>query len=562
MRRVVSAAAVCGTLVLAACSDQTTTEPTPPPQPEQSITSCRPSPHFPIVQVSALIVKVFPKGKLQVEALARGAAIAALWETCKTTLAQKAAADFVNFMNANSSKLTGTQTQRNTLVNLILNGVGITATVPTESPGDFGIGFFDPTKTTNTVIKTQSNTALIRLEPGSFSEPTTIVISRRLDGSNPLNFEGDQFPPFFDYDATNASGNHILENNKTAIVGFCLLDPAVTYPENPRIGHNPVQLNRGAPSGLPTFEILDPVDLAAEGLALQCGNLQPNTFVIGGFGQGLPGLANAAWRTAKYYVGPVAEAMFLPQALYAATLGTLPPPGGRAASLSPFGIVDATPDFTIQNSGETDPAGGTFTVGEPIDTCGDACFPSFRISNGEGSESGTITATLVPVDGSTGTLSGTTSVSTGDGGVAEFNNLIVSAAGTYKLKFSAVNSAPYVTEIFRVATAGVTQLACNQEGTVKSLESNKAVNLQFTNNTAQAVSVYWLNFDGLRQYPFPTQTDGIGAPYKVLAPAEVYTQGTFVTHPWILIGADNTCYGIFLPGTSDASVAVPVVVVP
>jgi hypothetical protein len=248
-----------------------------------------------------LIVKVFPSGRLRLEALARAGAIALFWNTCHASAAQKLAVNFVNWMNSNSSSLIGTQAQRNQLINLILNSVGITATVPTESPGDFGVGFFDPANPNNTLVKTQNGTALVELEPGSFDEPTTIVLSRKSDNFELTGFDGNQFPPYFDYDAINASGNHILENGQFAIVGFCLLDTDVqSYPEyeNIRIGHNPVQINEGAPSGLPAFEILDFVDLAAEGLAdeLNCGNLDPNTTVIGGFGRSVPDLANAAWR--------------------------------------------------------------------------------------------------------------------------------------------------------------------------------------------------------------------------------------------------------------------------
>ena len=38
-----------------------------------------------------------------------------------------------------------------------------------------------------------------------------------------------------------------------------------------------------------------------------------------------------------------------------------------------------------------------------------------------------------------------------------------------------------------------------------------------------------------------------------------FIQGTYVTHPWILISDDEAaiCYGIFLPGTEDGSVVVP-----
>ncbi len=340
MRRLAFTAAVCGTLVLAACSDQTPTEPSAPP-PEQSISpSCRPSPHFPIVQVAGLIVKVFPRGKLQLEALARGAAVALFWETCKKEAAQRAAVNFVNFMNANSSRLTGTPAQRNTLISLILNGVGIPFITPPLGTADFGLGIFIPGNTT--VIKTLSGTALIVLDPGAFLEQTVIVITRRADDSDPLNFVGNQFPPFWDYDAINASGNHVLQEGHPAIIGFCLLDTDFqSYPESREVGHNPVF---GAP-GFP-FEILEDVDLATERPALyaelvaKCPALQPNTIIIGGFGQGVPGVVNAAWRTARYYLAPAAT-LLLPEALHAATLavGTLPPPTKRIQSLSPVGTV-------------------------------------------------------------------------------------------------------------------------------------------------------------------------------------------------------------------------------
>jgi hypothetical protein len=335
-------AAVCGMLVLAACSDQTPTEPATPPPEELISSTCRPSTHFPIVKVSGLILKVFPRGKLQLEALARAGAVALYWETCRKTAAQNGAVAFVNFMGANSSRLIGTQLQRNTLINLMLSGVGLPFTVPTDSPRDFGIGTFDPASTTNTLIKTNSSSALLELEPGSFDELTFIFIARKSDDFVLTDFDGNQFPPYFDYDAVNASGNHVLEDDKTAIVAFCLLDTEVQpYPESRRIGHNPVA---GAP-GFP-FEILEAVDLAAERpdllRELQCGEFAPNTALLGGFGEGLPALANAAWKTARHYLEPAARALFLPEALHAASLALikLPPPAGRTPSLSPFGVVE------------------------------------------------------------------------------------------------------------------------------------------------------------------------------------------------------------------------------
>jgi hypothetical protein len=329
--------ALCGALTLAACNDEARESPTEPivRAPEAEAAHCRVT-RFPLVRVSALILKVFPTGKLRIEALARGAAIAILWDTCRKVPAQKAAVDFVSFMNRNSAVLRGTQADRNTLINLVLNGVGITTQVPTDSPGDFGVGLFDPDNQNNTLIKTQNSQALVELEPGSFTEPTVIVIRRNPDFFNLSNFSGNQFPPFYDYDAFNPSGQHIIQNGNRAIVAFCLLSleefgtddyPAGGYPVNLRIGHNPVV---GAP-GFP-FELLDPVDLVAEGLAddLNC----PTT--TASIGSERSGFANAALRTLGRYL--------LPQSLWAAVVGKLPPRppiGGSAPSLSPFGVVEA-----------------------------------------------------------------------------------------------------------------------------------------------------------------------------------------------------------------------------
>ena len=478
MRRSLAAAAVIGTLALAACSDQSRESPTEPTTPSPALLdNCRTT-KFPSARVSTLIFKVFPAGGLRNQAVARAAGIALLWDTCQASRAQKAAVDFVGFMNQNSAALIGTQDQRNTLINLVLNGVGVRATVPTESPGDFGVGFFDPTnKTDNTLIVTQNHTALVELEPESFDEPTTIVISRNADNFLLTGIdEEDQFPPYFDYNAINASGNHVLENNKTAIIAFCLLDPAYTYPDNRRIGHNPVA---GAP-GFP-FEILEAVELTEEqAAALECENLNPNTTIIGGFGQGLPGLANAAWRTTKYYLGPIAESLLLPQALHAAILGTLPPPGGRASSLSPFGIVVANQVGLFSG----DPTGEEFVVGEPLDTCsGDSCFPEFVVTDGESPiESSTnLTVTLLPLDGATGTLDGITTKATSRASetspfTAVFDDLTISAPGTYELLVSAEGAAPYRTGTFTVVTAPILSAGVISNGTIM-LGVNPAGNL-------------------------------------------------------------------------------------
>jgi hypothetical protein len=360
MRRL-AFAAVCGTLLLAACSDQSQSpmEPTAP-VPDANFGSCRPV-RFPIVTVSGLIFQVFPKGKLRTEALLRAAAVTLLWDTCHPAAARKVAVDFVNWIdrNAPSSAPAGKVLE---LKLAILNGVGIpVGAPPADSPDDFGVGLFDPAnKTTNTLIKTKSGRALVQLEPGSFLEPTVITISRKADAFPLHDSEGlpitRQFPPKYDYDAINSSNNHVLAiknattgERYTAIVAFCLVGlnefgivgsyPEGGYPDHPRIGHNPVT---GA--GQPAFELLDEVNLADEHLdddlsPTVCGYTPPS-LMIGSFGGGPTGFAKAALWAAGHYLGP----LLLPQPLLAATaMATLPPPppiGGRAPSLSPFGVVD------------------------------------------------------------------------------------------------------------------------------------------------------------------------------------------------------------------------------
>jgi hypothetical protein len=358
MRRLAFAAAVCGTLVVAACNDQTPTEPAVP-APSENFGSCGATP-FPLAGangIAAQIADIYPgtskaQTLLRATALAQAAAIKLFWDTCHPAAAKLAAFSFIDWLNRHTPA--GKETQVQNLILAVLRGIGEVTGAPAD--GDFGVGFFDPANTNNTVISTVNHHALVELEPGSFLVPTEIVIARKA-GDPPLtNFTGNQYPPTYDYNAINSTNTHVLQPGKTAVVAFCLLaldDVAFPngYAADLRIGHNPVA---GAP-GFP-FEILDPVDLVAEGLRddLDC----PGQPVIGSSGAGLQNFANAALQTAGRFL--------LPQPLWAATLGTIPPPpplGGKAGSLSPFKPVEA-PTNTIINfdfgpDGETTVANGT-----------------------------------------------------------------------------------------------------------------------------------------------------------------------------------------------------------
>jgi hypothetical protein len=358
MRRISLAVALCGMLILAACSDQSRESPTEPSeQPEAGQTTKCGALAFPLTKVQVLIKKVFPLGALRLEAIARAGIIKLLWDTCKRAEAQKAAIAFIDWMNLKSSSLTGTQAQRDELVTLILNGVGVPVTVSSSSSGGFGVGFFDPTSEEPLLVETANEVALTEIPAHSFNQEMIITVSRKPDNSTLTNFDGNQFAPYWDYDAIRSSGttvnaDHVLQNGNTAAIVFCLLNSDfVTYPPpaNRRIGHNPVQ---GAP-GFP-FEILEPIDLEEDrpdlAAELECENLAPTLSVGSSLGGGFGGFANAAWAMTGRYLEPLADALLLPQALQAATLGTLPPPiGGRAPSLTPFAVVEIDDPGVISN---------------------------------------------------------------------------------------------------------------------------------------------------------------------------------------------------------------------
>lgn len=343
-------------LVLAACSDrESPTEPSVP-APEETFGSTCPVVRFPLLTTSNQIAEVFPKGRLRLEALARVGAIKLFWDTCHEAGARRAAVGFIDWMNLKftSGDLPGaTAAEVQTLTIIILTGVGVPLSTPATENGDIGVGLYDPATTTNTIIKTASSVALTELQPGAFEsspdEVRLIVVERKPDNPPGIVFDGQTFPPYFDYDAikltgTTTAADKVLKTDKKAVIAFCLL-PAVEYPDGARIGHNPVQ---GAPDF--PFELLDELSLRDEageltdlGRELDCGNLQPDGTVpgvIGSLGRRLPAFAQGIWGAASNVLDQTARALFLPQTLQAVTVGFLGPIGGKTTSLSPFGVVE------------------------------------------------------------------------------------------------------------------------------------------------------------------------------------------------------------------------------
>lgn len=469
MRRL-ALAALSAALILSGCSDQPTESPTEPkPAPEQNFGStCTVAP-FPLQAVNSQIEDVFPNGRLRFEAFARAASIKLFWDTCHPDAARRIAVAFIQWMEENfdRGRLRGaTAEEVQDLTVAILGGVGITIDT-SQSEVDIGVGIYDGEKT---VIKTASEVALTEIEADAFAdgEPRLIVVKRLADNFQLSNFGGRQFEPFFDYDATKLEGtttnaDKVLAPGKFGIIAYCLFSPPFTYPDNVGIGHNPVE---GAP-GFP-FEILPPVNLPAERPdlieELKCDQLDENPGPppppIGMFGGGLPGLASAAWRTADRFLVPLANVL-APEPLWAtAAVGFLGPIGGKTTSLSPFGTVEVGETDVDEVGTEVGSEGaGPYFVGQPLDTCGDGCGPEFRILDGETAIQipTNITVSLIPGEGSTGTLSGTTMMLTSATSpfTAEFDNLIISAPGSYQLLVSAPGANSYTTGVFTVSAPPV-----------------------------------------------------------------------------------------------------------
>ena len=89
------------------------------------------------------------------------------------------------------------------------------------------------------------------------------------------------------------------------------------------------------------------------------------------------------------------------------------------------------------------------------------------------------------------------------------------------------------------------RVGCEREPSARSFTGATPTSILFTNRTTQSVSVYWLDYQGQRVL------------YTVLEAGAEYLQQTFLTHPWIVVGADETCYGISLPARGPTSVIVP-----
>lgn len=80
----------------------------------------------------------------------------------------------------------------------------------------------------------------------------------------------------------------------------------------------------------------------------------------------------------------------------------------------------------------------------------------------------------------------------------------------------------------------VADASCQAEAHSQSLNSNTPTSFTITNHTSETLSVFWLSFQGQR------------VKYFDLGPGQTHTQGTFITHPWVVADPKGVCIRLFL----------------
>ncbi len=68
-----------------------------------------------------------------------------------------------------------------------------------------------------------------------------------------------------------------------------------------------------------------------------------------------------------------------------------------------------------------------------------------------------------------------------------------------------------------------------------SVASTTPAEIEFVNDACESVTLYWIDYDGVHQN------------YGTLLPGQIAIQGTYVTHPWLVVGQQSGSLAVFQP---------------
>jgi len=268
----------------------------------------------------------------------------------------------------------------------------------------------------------------------------------------------DQYPLFREFKLSAA----FTEFSKPVLVGICHLKASDGGPFAPPDDATEarLQLAHPNPNNSEGIEILAKVNAPF----LACADLLASddefTPVIGARPSHLGQFASAAGRILGQALSPVLQRL-LPERAEAAVLGSCCL-GGSTTKFSPWAAVDPESgndlSFT-EDPSNNDPIAGNYFKGVTLDVCGDGCYPAVEMLDGETPVgAGTnVTVSLIQTGGTGGVLSGTlTRPIDSESEEAVFDDLTISAPGTYKLMFTAPGARPLTSAEFHVYTMAFT----------------------------------------------------------------------------------------------------------
>lgn len=104
---------------------------------------------------------------------------------------------------------------------------------------------------------------------------------------------------------------------------------------------------------------------------------------------------------------------------------------------------------------------------------------------------------------------------------AKFSVRLMAAAGTAMSALALAAAAP-----------AAAQQRCPSEGGLRSQHGAVATTINFINQSAQTIQIWWLNYQGRREG------------FATLRPGQRYEAWTYATHPWVVTDESGNCLQI------------------